>query len=102
MKKIILALTVILMGGTALSTASANAAPAPASVIQTVAEIQDAGAGLQLVGGHKRYYKHHYYKHHYYKPYYYKQHDWYPPYKGFCYDYPRHWWCKKYFYKNHY
>jgi hypothetical protein len=104
MKNIILALTVILMGGATLSTA--NAAPAPASVIQAVAEVQDASASLQQVGGYKRHYKrhyyNHYYKHNYYKPHYYKGHyNWYPPYKGFCYDYPYHWWCKKY-YNKHY
>lgn len=93
MKKIILALAVILMGGATLSTA--NAAPAPASVIQAVAEVQDTASSIEKVGHYKRkYYRHHY------KPHYYKK--WYPPYDGFCYDYPYHWWCKKYFHKKGY
>ena len=81
MKKISIALALILAGGAALSTANA-ASLTPA--VATVAEIARGGdARLQLVGGYgykKRYWGDAYYK-------------------GFCYHKPYHGWCKKNRYK---
>jgi hypothetical protein len=103
MKKIVLALALIVMGGASLSTA--NAATVKPATIGAAVTIEDTG--LQLTGGrhgHRGYHRYsHYYKKHWgYGGY--GHYSYYPRgyYKGYCYDYPYHWWCKKYFYKKYY
>lgn len=91
MKKIIVAVAMLIMGGFTLSTVSqANAAP--------IASVAAIGQATQLDSGvEKVTYKHKYYPKGYYK--------------GFCKDYYGHWWCKKHYgakyygyrgYKKHY
>ncbi len=101
MKKIMLILALLIMGGFSLSTvSSAKAMPAPAGIAATTA----ADSGLQLIGGHRRHgrfrWKHAGFRRGIYLG---SGHDFYPRgyYKGFCYDYPYHWWCKKYFFKQY-
>lgn len=91
MRKIILALAVILMGGATLSTA--NAAPALSNISQAVAEVQQ-DTKIQNVHWYKKHYNHYYYKNHYYKNYHYKPYY----YKHY---YKKHYY-KPYYYKHYY
>jgi hypothetical protein len=99
MKRTILAIALLTMGGASLSTVStASAMPAAASISQAA----QADGALQLVGGwrhNKFFFGHHrgFHKGRFHG----KRFKWYPRgyYRDFCYDYPYHWWCKKYFFK---
>lgn len=112
MKRIFLAIALLVMGGISLSTvSSANAMPATASI----AEAAEAKSGLQLVGSWKHRGYHRGYGHRYHKGYRYGKHHgryyrghgkrygrYYKGYsKGYCYRHPYNWRCKKYFFKKH-